>query len=92
MANICALCCRPAPRRADRPALGTSPGAAGCDPRQRPRFIPMYYRLFRWFPKRAFSRLLGRLASIASPRWLLQPAIRVYIAAFRINISQKRNK
>lgn len=48
----------------------------------------MYYRLFRWFPKRVFSRLLGRLASIASPRWLLQPVIRIYIAAFRIDMSQ----
>jgi phosphatidylserine decarboxylase len=47
----------------------------------------MYYRLFRWFPKRAFSRLLGWLASVAWPGWLLRPVIGAYVAAFRIDMA-----
>jgi phosphatidylserine decarboxylase len=47
----------------------------------------MYYRLFRWFPKRAFSRLLGWLASVAWPGWLLRPVIGAYVAAFRIDMT-----
>jgi len=48
----------------------------------------MYYRLFRWFPKRAFSRVLGLLASVRWPAWLLRPAIAVYRAVFRIDMTQ----
>jgi len=47
----------------------------------------MYYRLFRWFPKRAFSRLMGWLAATPWPRWLLRPLIAVYRAAFRIDMA-----
>jgi phosphatidylserine decarboxylase len=48
----------------------------------------MYYSVFRWFPKSAFSRLLGWLASIAFPGWLLRPVIRAYIGVFSIDMSQ----
>ena len=48
----------------------------------------MYYRLLRWFPKRAFSRALGRLAATAWPAWLLRPAIGLYVALFRIDMAQ----
>jgi phosphatidylserine decarboxylase len=48
----------------------------------------MYYRLFRWFPKRAFSRLLGALAAAPWPGWLLRPLIALYVRAFRIEMAQ----
>jgi phosphatidylserine decarboxylase len=48
----------------------------------------MYYRLFRWFPKHGFSRLMGVLARAPWPSWLLEPVIRLYIAAFRIDMAQ----
>jgi len=48
----------------------------------------MYYRLFRWLPKRAFSRAMGFLAATAWPAWLLRPAIRLYVALFRIDMTQ----
>ena len=46
----------------------------------------MYYQFFRYFPKNAFSRLMGWLADIRGPHWLLLPIIRLYIAAFRIDM------
>jgi phosphatidylserine decarboxylase len=46
----------------------------------------MYHFLFRRFPKRAFSRLMGRLADAAWPGWLLRPVIALYVAAFRIDL------
>jgi phosphatidylserine decarboxylase len=48
----------------------------------------MYYRLFRWFPKRAFSRAMGWLAATPWPGWLLRPAIALYVAIFRIDMGQ----
>ncbi len=48
----------------------------------------MYYRIFRWFPKSAFSRLLGALAAWRCPAWLLAPAIRLYVLAFRVDMAQ----
>ena len=48
----------------------------------------MYYRLFRWFPKRAFSRAMGWIAATAWPAWVLWPAIRLYVMLFRIDMAQ----
>jgi len=48
----------------------------------------MYYRLFRWFPKSAFSRLMGRLAEVHWPGWLLRPVLRAYVAAFRVDMRE----
>jgi phosphatidylserine decarboxylase len=48
----------------------------------------MYYRLFRWVPKRALSRLMGRLASAAWPGWLLRPVLRLYAAVYRVDLAQ----
>jgi len=48
----------------------------------------LYYAFFRWFPKSAFSRLMGRLADTRWPRWLLTAVIQVYIRAFRIDMRQ----
>lgn len=46
----------------------------------------MHYYLFRWFPKSAFSRLMGALASIRWPGPLLRLVIRFYIRAYRIGM------
>lgn len=48
----------------------------------------MYYLVFRLFPKKHFSRLMGKFASIKWPGWMLNPAIKMYIAAFRIDMTQ----
>ena len=48
----------------------------------------MYYRLFRWVPKSAFSRLMGRLAEIRAPRPLLRAVIRGYVAHYEIDLAQ----
>ena len=48
----------------------------------------MYYWVFRWFPKSAFSRLMGWKASLRRPRFLLRALIRVYVAIFRIDMGQ----
>ncbi len=48
----------------------------------------MYYALFRWFPKSAFSRMMGWLASRAWPAWLLRPAIRVYVRVYGIDMTE----
>ncbi|MBI3993985.1 MAG: phosphatidylserine decarboxylase [Candidatus Lambdaproteobacteria bacterium] len=47
----------------------------------------MYYRLFRWFPKSAFSRLMGVLAGIAWPGPVLRVVIALYVRAYRIDMS-----
>jgi phosphatidylserine decarboxylase len=47
----------------------------------------MYYSVFRWFPKSAFSRLMGALASRRWPRWVLLPLIRLYIRVYRIDMT-----
>lgn len=63
-----------------------------CWPPLRPKVgtsLPwLYYRLFRWFPKRAFSRLMGWVAATPWPGWLLRPTIALYVALFRIDMAQ----
>jgi phosphatidylserine decarboxylase len=46
----------------------------------------MHYHLFRWFPKSAFSRLMGALASRAWPGPLLRLVIGIYIRFYRIDM------
>ncbi|MEE8434349.1 MAG: archaetidylserine decarboxylase [bacterium] len=46
-----------------------------------------YFLLFRWFPKRLFSRLIGIFAVTPWPRWLLGAGIRLYAGWFRIDLS-----
>jgi phosphatidylserine decarboxylase len=48
----------------------------------------MYYAAFRWFPKSAFSRAMGWLASQAWPGWLLRPAIRLYVRVYGIDMTE----
>lgn len=48
----------------------------------------MYYRLFRWFPKSAFSRLMGTLAELRFPPWALRPVLALYKSFFRIDMAQ----
>lgn len=48
----------------------------------------MYYSFFRWFPKSAFSRLLGRLASRRWPQRALRPVLSLYVLIFRIEMGQ----
>lgn len=47
----------------------------------------LYFFLFRWFPKRLFSRLMGIFADTPWPRWLLDAGIGLYAAWFRIEMS-----
>lgn len=47
----------------------------------------LYFLLFRWFPKRLFSRMMGFFAETPWPRWLLGPGIALYAAWFRIDMS-----
>ena len=47
----------------------------------------MHHLLFRWFPKRALTRLAGWLAERRRPRPLLRWAIRLYIRIFRIDMA-----
>lgn len=49
--------------------------------------VPMYYRIFRWFPKSAFSRMMGLLASISWPGLVLRTVISVYVRVYRIDMS-----
>ena len=46
----------------------------------------MHYQLFRWFPKSAFSRLMGALASHAWPAPLLRLVIAIYTRFYRIDM------
>ena len=46
----------------------------------------MHYHLFRWFPKSAFSRLMGALASRAWPGPLLRLVIGIYTRFYRIDM------
>ena len=48
----------------------------------------MYFWVFRFFPKSAFSRLMGWMASRQAPRPLLTLVIRVYVLAFGIDMRQ----
>lgn len=48
----------------------------------------MYYQVFRWFPKSAFSRLMGWLASLHPPQVLLKRIIGLYVLIFRIDMRQ----
>jgi phosphatidylserine decarboxylase len=50
--------------------------------------ITFYYAVFRWLPKSAFSRLMGRFASCRWPGWLLRPVIRVYVWVYGIDLSE----
>lgn len=47
---------------------------------------PMYYFIFRWFPKRGFSRFMGWLADRAWPRPVLAVVIGLYRRAYRIDM------
>ncbi|MCZ6558792.1 MAG: archaetidylserine decarboxylase [SAR324 cluster bacterium] len=47
----------------------------------------MHYRLFRWFPKSEFSRLMGILAERPWPGWLLRPVIWLYVRVYRIDMA-----
>lgn len=47
----------------------------------------LYFFLFRWFPKRLFSRLMGIFAETPWPRWLLGAGIGLYAGWFRIEMS-----
>lgn len=46
----------------------------------------MHYHLFRWFPKSAFSRLMGALASHPWPGPLLRLVIGIYTRFYRIDM------
>jgi phosphatidylserine decarboxylase len=48
----------------------------------------MYYAIFRWFPKSAFSRVMGWLAARPWPPALLRPVIRLYVRAYGIDMSE----
>lgn len=48
----------------------------------------MYRLVFRFFPKRHFSRLMGVVAAVAWPGWLLQPCLGLYVRFFRIDMGQ----
>lgn len=48
----------------------------------------MYYLLFRLFPKRALTRLMGAVADARWPRPLLDAAIRLYTRLYRIDMTQ----
>jgi phosphatidylserine decarboxylase len=48
----------------------------------------MHYYLFRWIPKSAISRLMGVLASVPWPGWVLRPVVRLYVAVYRIDMEQ----
>ena len=47
----------------------------------------MYYLLFRWFPKRGFSRFMGWLADRAWPRPVLGAVIGLYRRLYRIDMA-----
>ena len=48
----------------------------------------MYYALFRFFPKKHLSRLMGWLASVRWPGFMLGPVIGLYIRIYRIDMTQ----
>ncbi len=48
----------------------------------------VYYWLFRFFPKKRFSRMMGWLANRQPPQFVLRPAIRLYALLFSIDLSQ----
>jgi phosphatidylserine decarboxylase len=47
----------------------------------------MYYFLFRWFPKRGFSRCMGWLADRAWPRPVMAAVIGLYRRVYRIDMA-----
>ncbi len=55
--------------------------------RRPPNQADMYYLVFRWFPKSAFSRLMGWFANVPWPRVLLRAVIGVYTRAYRIEMA-----
>jgi phosphatidylserine decarboxylase len=48
----------------------------------------MYRALFRWFPKSAFSRLMGSLATRRWPPAVLRAVLRLYVRVFRVNMAE----
>ncbi|MBI4083142.1 MAG: phosphatidylserine decarboxylase, partial [Candidatus Lambdaproteobacteria bacterium] len=48
----------------------------------------MYHALFRWFPKSAFSRMMGSLASHRWPPAVLRAVLWLYVRAFRVDMAE----
>ena len=47
----------------------------------------LYFVLFRWFPKRLFSRAMGAVAETHWPNWVLTPVIALYRTWVRIDMN-----